>query len=135
MANPFPVPEPAAALVGEDIPWQIYNLSIFSFPTNTTKLNRTQHIRFDAVDINPDLEFDTTCERWAAAGQPFFGDGYTACEFEMAGFSIRPDGMLWLRRKYTNRFVLQLMNCTRVYSSDIASHGRTTSPHALAILI
>ena len=93
-ANPFPDPKPKAfaALIGEDIPWQIYNLSIFSFPQNTTVLNRTQHIRFDAVDTNPNLEFDTNCEHWVAAGQKFFGSHYTDCEFEAADFSIRENG-------------------------------------------
>jgi hypothetical protein len=86
----------------EDIPWQIRNLSIHTLPLNTTRLNETQHISFNAVDVNVGFEFNTTCADWEAAGHPLFSDGYTKCEFEAAGFSLRSDGWLWFHRTYTN---------------------------------
>lgn len=86
----------------EDIPWQIRNLSVHTMPANTTRLNETQHIVFNAVDVNDGLEFDTICRAEKAAGQPIFANGYTKCGFESAGFSLRSDGSLWFHRTYTN---------------------------------
>jgi hypothetical protein len=97
-------PLTAAALVGEDKPWQIYNLSINALPVNTTKTNQTQHITFIAVDENVDggLNFTTTCSRFLPAGQSLFSNGYTPCNFTDAGFSLRPEGTLFFHRKYKN---------------------------------
>lgn len=99
-------PAASAALVGEDLPWQIYNLSINALPVNTTKANETQHITFAAVDNNVNLTFTTTCSRLVPAGQSLFSDGYTRCEFADAGFSLRQDGRLFFHRRFRNKYVM-----------------------------
>jgi hypothetical protein len=97
-------PLSAAALVGEDQPWQIYNLSINALPTNTTKTNQTQHITFTVVDSNFDskLNFTATCSKLLPAGESLFSNSYTPCNFTDAGFSLRQDGTLWFHRRYNN---------------------------------
>ncbi|KIW07174.1 uncharacterized protein PV09_02043 [Verruconis gallopava] len=93
-----------AALVGEDKPWQIYNLSINALPTNSTQKNVTQHITFIAVDPNVDsgLNFTANCSSFLPVGQSLFSNGYTPCNFTDAGFSLRQEGVLWFHRVYKN---------------------------------
>jgi hypothetical protein len=99
-AHPFA----STALVGEDKPWQIYNLSVLALPTNTTRLNAAQYISFAAVDVNEGLTFNTSCNKYAQAGVSLFQTTYTRCEFSSAAFSLRKDGKLWFQRRFQNKY-------------------------------
>jgi hypothetical protein len=100
-------PWTTATAVGprEDLPWQIYNLSLRALPANTTHANATQYIAFNAVGQNQGLTFNTTCNMTIPVGQSLFQDKYTSCAFVSAGFSLRGDGKLWFQRRYANGYV------------------------------
>jgi hypothetical protein len=114
-------PTKRAVLIGEDLPWQIYNLSINALPLNMTKTNQTQHITFVAIDNNFDsgLNFTTICTKTAPAGQSIFSTGsYTSCNFTDAGFSLRQDGTFFFRRRYKNGLVRCKVKLLSAYTNQ-----------------
>ena len=98
-------PATSAAVLHEDIPWQIYNLSLHALPTNTTAVNATQYIIFTAIDLNENLTFNTSCNKYVPAGISLFQTSYTPCDFPDAAFSLRSDGRLFFKRRFQNRYV------------------------------